>query len=174
MTIASTARRNRPGTAPSGGSAVRAGRPRRWDREQTLTAFVFLAPAAVVLGVFVLYPIIDAGYVSLTSWNGFAPTKPFVGLANYLRLAHDPEFWNSLAVTLAYAAGVCVLSVVTGLAIAPDPTRLVIGVGAGAAKLPALRAAMLGGLVSGLVTDEPTAAALLGDPASGLTRAEQF
>jgi len=63
---------------------------------------------------------------------------------------------------------------VTGLAIAPDPTRLVIGVGAGAAKLPALRAAMLGGLVSGLVTDEPTAAALLGDPASGLTRAEQF
>jgi len=118
VTIASTARRNRPGTAPSGGSAVRAGRPRRWDREQTLTAFVFLAPAAVVLGVFVLYPIIDAGYVSLTSWNGFAPTKPFVGLANYLRLAHDPEFWNSLAVTLAYAAGVCVLSVVTGLAIA--------------------------------------------------------
>jgi DNA-binding transcriptional regulator LsrR (DeoR family) len=63
---------------------------------------------------------------------------------------------------------------VTGLAIAPDPLRLTIAVGAGTAKVPALRAAMLGGLVSGLVTDEPTAAALLGDQAGGLTRAEQF
>ena len=62
----------------------------------------------------------------------------------------------------------------TGLAIGPDPSRLTIAVGAGAAKVPALRAAMLGGLVSGLVTDEPTAAALLGDQAGGLTRAEQF
>jgi DNA-binding transcriptional regulator LsrR (DeoR family) len=63
---------------------------------------------------------------------------------------------------------------VTGLAIPSDRSRLTVAVGAGAAKVPALRAAMLGGLVSGLVTDEPTAGALLGKEAAGLTRAEQF
>jgi multiple sugar transport system permease protein len=71
-----------------------------------------------VIGVFVLYPIVSAGYISLTSWNGFDPVKEFVGLDNYVRLAHDPEFWNSLLVTCVYAVGVCLLSVASGLTIA--------------------------------------------------------
>lgn len=83
-----------------------------------LTAALFLAPALIVLGVFVLYPIFSAGYISLTAWNGFDPVKEFIGLGNYLRLVQDPEFWNSLVVTVLYAAGVCILSVVSGLAIA--------------------------------------------------------
>jgi taurine dioxygenase len=33
-----------------------------------------------VLGVFVFYPIVSAGHISLTSWNGFDPVKQFVGL----------------------------------------------------------------------------------------------
>lgn len=105
----------RPGTTSPGGSP----RPRRrYDREQTLTAALFLAPALVVLGVFVFYPILAAGQMSLTSWNGFDPVKPFIGLRNYVELTGDPEFWNSLLVTVLYAAGVCVLSVVSGLAVA--------------------------------------------------------
>ncbi|MCA0293817.1 MAG: sugar ABC transporter permease [Actinobacteria bacterium] len=83
-----------------------------------MTAAVFLAPALVVLGVFVFYPIVSAGHISLTSWNGFDPSKPFVGLGNYVALTQDPEFWNSLLVTVLYAVGVCVLSVVSGLAVA--------------------------------------------------------
>ena len=43
---------------------------------------------------------------------------PFVGLDNYLNLAKNPEFWNSLTVTVIYAAGVSVLSVLTGLVFA--------------------------------------------------------
>ena len=82
------------------------------------TAALFLAPALVVLAIFVLYPIVSAGYISLTAWNGFDPTKEFIGVGNYLRLSQDPEFWNSLFVTVLYATGVCVLSVVTGLAVA--------------------------------------------------------
>jgi len=71
-----------------------------------------------VIGVFVLYPIVSAGYISLTSWNGFDPVKEFIGLDNYVRLAQDPEFWNSLLVTCVYAVGVCLLSVASGLTIA--------------------------------------------------------
>lgn len=83
-----------------------------------VTAGLFLAPALVVLGVFTFWPILAAGHLSLTSWNGFDPVKQFVGLENYVRLAQDPEFWNSLLVTVLYALGVCVLCVVTGLAVA--------------------------------------------------------
>lgn len=51
------------------------------------------------------------------------------------------------------------------VASAPIPSRdrsLVIGLASGARKLPALRAAVRGRLVNGLITDEWTAAALLG------------
>jgi len=93
-------------------------RSRRWDREQLVTAALFLAPALIVLGVFVLYPIVNAAHLSLTSWDGFAPVKEFIGFDNYVRLAQDPEFWNSILVTVVYAAGVCLLSVASGLAVA--------------------------------------------------------
>ena len=42
-----------------------------------------------------------------------------------------------------------------------DPTR--IGVAAGPLKVEALRAALRGGWLSGLITDEPTATAVLAD-----------
>lgn len=106
----------RPGENLPGGPPRR--RHRSYDREQVITAAVFLAPAAVILAVFVFYPIVAAGHISLTSWNGFDPVKPFVGVNNYVRLTQDPQFWNSLLVTVVYAVGVCVLSVVSGLAVA--------------------------------------------------------
>ncbi|WPO86739.1 sugar ABC transporter permease [Herbiconiux sp. KACC 21604] len=93
-------------------------RRERYEREQVITAVVFLLPALVVLGVFVIYPIVAAGQISLTSWNGFDPVKEFIGFDNYARLFSDPEFWNSLLVTCVYAVGVCLLSVATGLTIA--------------------------------------------------------
>ncbi len=120
MTTLPTGSRPAP-TAQGGNPSARPGNPRRaprYDREQVLTAALFLAPALVVLGVFVFYPIVSAGHISLTSWNGFSPVKEFIGFDNYVRLASDPEFWNSLLVTCVYAGGVCILSVVTGLAVA--------------------------------------------------------
>lgn len=108
--------------APKPGGKAEVGRARRrgggGDREQTLTACVFLLPAVAIIGIFVLYPIVSAGYTSLTSWDGFSPVKDFIGVDNYARLVQDPEFRNSLLVTLIYATGVCVLSVASGLGIA--------------------------------------------------------
>ena len=107
------ARPNRP--LPRAGSAtVHIPRRRRaWG--EAATAAVCLAPALAVIGLFVVYPLISTGLMSLTSWDGISPDRPFVGLANYIKLAHDPAFRNSLLVTILYAAGVCLLSVATGL-----------------------------------------------------------
>ncbi len=87
-------------------------------RDETVTAAGLLAPATVILAIFTLYPILSAGYLSLTSWNGLTPSKDFIGLGNYTRLATDPEFQNSLLVTIVYAFGVCILSIISGLTVA--------------------------------------------------------
>ena len=52
---------------------------------------------------------------------------------------------------------------VTGLAVLPDPARVALGVGAGAGKVAAFRGALAGGLLNAIITDEQTAAAVLGD-----------
>jgi DNA-binding transcriptional regulator LsrR (DeoR family) len=52
---------------------------------------------------------------------------------------------------------------VTGLAVLPDPARVALGVGAGAGKVAAFCGALAGGLLNAIITDEQTAAAVLGD-----------
>ncbi|MFF5293328.1 carbohydrate ABC transporter permease [Paractinoplanes globisporus] len=52
--------------------------------------WLFIAPAAIVLGLFMALPILMALWVSLTSWNGqgspFTSDVPFAGLDNYTKL----------------------------------------------------------------------------------------
>lgn len=106
--------------APAGGAPVprrRKGR-RRYQRGELLAALVLLAPALLVIGAFVVYPILGTGYLSLTSWDGYSPVKEWVGLDNYRQLVADPEFRNSLLVTVLYGLGVCVLSVLSGMGVA--------------------------------------------------------
>ncbi|MCR6493555.1 carbohydrate ABC transporter permease [Cellulomonas sp. P24] len=114
MTIAST-------TAPTVGSSLEPTRRSvrdRYSKRELLTAVGFLIPALVILGAFVIYPIVSGGFLSLTSWNGFGTVQTFVGLENYQRMLADSEFWNSLVVTVLYAGGVSILSVASGLGIA--------------------------------------------------------
>jgi DNA-binding transcriptional regulator LsrR (DeoR family) len=50
---------------------------------------------------------------------------------------------------------------VTSAPLTADPSRLVVGTASGPRKVPAIRGALLGRLVNGLITDEQTALALL-------------
>lgn len=62
---------------------------RRGAREN-LAGWLFVSPVVLILGLFMLLPILMALWVSLTSWNGqgspFKGGVPFVGLDNYARL----------------------------------------------------------------------------------------
>jgi multiple sugar transport system permease protein len=73
------------------------------QRRQGLTALWCLAPSALIVGGFHLWPLFYAAWVSLHDW-GLAP-GPWVGLANYRELARDPLFRQSLGVTLWYVLG---------------------------------------------------------------------
>ena len=92
-------------------------RARGKSRHTTGTALGFLAPSLLHLTVFVLTPIIFAGYLSLHRWDVVVPDKPFVGLGNFRELISDPSFWNALKNTLLYTLNVPV-SMVFSLAVA--------------------------------------------------------
>lgn len=87
----------------------------------------FLAPAVLLLLVFRMAPIAIAVAGSLTSTTLTGETV-FKGLANYARLAEDPEFWRSVEVTLRFNLVVNPLQIVLALGLALlvlEPTRLV-------------------------------------------------
>jgi raffinose/stachyose/melibiose transport system permease protein len=63
------------------------------QRAVTICAGVFLSPALVILGVFILYPIVDSFVLSTVEWNGISPHKTFVGLSNWRTLVQDRYFW---------------------------------------------------------------------------------
>jgi raffinose/stachyose/melibiose transport system permease protein len=67
-------------------------RYRRW-----LTISLFLLPALVVYGLFVLLPIVQAAWYSLYDWNGLTPLTDFVGLDNYTRALNDSVFQNAVS-----------------------------------------------------------------------------
>ena len=74
---------------------------RRWF--ETGQAYLYLLPAFVILGIFAYAPSIFVFYMSLFKWNFLNHAQqPFVGLGNYDFLLHDPNFWQSLQVTLLY------------------------------------------------------------------------
>lgn len=84
-------------------AAVRVPAPgrRRIRRGETLSAYLFLAPNLLLLGLFVLLPLVQAAGLSLATTDGFG-TGRFVGLDNYARLVADPLFWRSTGNTLLF------------------------------------------------------------------------
>lgn len=64
---------------------------------------LFLAPAIFFLSVFLLYPLVSSFELSLLDWNGLGSGERFVGLDNWVRLAHDTLFWKALGNNLLLA-----------------------------------------------------------------------
>src|SRR5579885_235143 len=70
------------------------------------TAWLFLTPALLVLGVFFLIPVLAGLLLSLTDYDIYALADihnlRFVGLHNYWELLHRPLFWAALGHTLYF------------------------------------------------------------------------
>lgn len=79
---------------------------------------LFLAPAAIFVVTFLIYPLFRTAYYSLTSWKNFSPKQTFIGLANYQRLFQDPVILTALRNTLIMMAGVFLFQVCLSLLLA--------------------------------------------------------
>jgi putative chitobiose transport system permease protein len=71
------------------------------SRRSSPTPYLFLAPALLLLGVFVLYPIVAVVAFSFTEYDIVRPPVP-VGLDNYERLLGDDTFWLALTHSVVY------------------------------------------------------------------------
>ncbi|WP_376989504.1 carbohydrate ABC transporter permease [Bosea sp. R86505] len=82
--------------------------------------YVFLAPAAAVMLVALVNPVMQSVWLSFHEWSiGTPPDQTrFVGLENYRWLLASQAFWTSVSVTLIFAAAVVVLETVFGVALA--------------------------------------------------------
>jgi len=75
--------------------------------EGTNAAWLFLAPALALIGVFFFLPVAAALLLSLTDFDIYAVASSentrFVGLHNYVQLLKTPLFWSSLKNTFYFA-----------------------------------------------------------------------
>jgi multiple sugar transport system permease protein len=111
---------------PGTGRAPR--RPRQGEgQRQSVAGWLFVTPALVVLGLFLLIPIAMALWVSFTDWNGrgspFSSRVNLVGAENYAALLTEPglsrqDFMISLRNTFYYVVGVVPLQTVVALLLA--------------------------------------------------------
>jgi raffinose/stachyose/melibiose transport system permease protein len=90
------------------------------------TMLLWVAPAVLLLVVFVYYPVIENLRLSLFRWSPFSK-EAFVGLDNYVAMAADPVFWSSLFNNVAYAVVSVVCQVFGGLVLAAVLEELVRG-----------------------------------------------
>lgn len=65
-------------------------------RERTGLIVAFLLPAGALYGLFVLYPMARAFYISLFYWRGLSPRREWAGLDNFRHLLKDGIFWQAL------------------------------------------------------------------------------
>nr|WP_321455792.1 sugar ABC transporter permease [uncultured Cohaesibacter sp.] len=81
--------------------------------------WLFLGPALLVYAIFAIWPMIDVSMMSFQKWNGLAPTRPFVGLDNYVYvLTSDPVFWTAFRNTLIWTILSLVFPPLIGLLLA--------------------------------------------------------
>lgn len=67
----------------------------RRQRSINICAFIFLLPVAILMIVFLFYPIIQTFINSCMKWNGISADKTFNGLYNWNKLVHDTDFWRA-------------------------------------------------------------------------------
>ena len=65
------------------------------------TPYLFLAPALVLLGIFVIYPIFAVIYYSFTEYDIIRPPV-WIGLENFQNLFADSTFWLALTHSFVY------------------------------------------------------------------------
>ena len=89
---------------------------RKYARD-TAAAYLYLAPALIILIVFHFFPAFYALYLSLFDTNLFGRWN-WVGLGNYAQLLQDQDFLRSLANTGKYVLGTVPVGIALALGIA--------------------------------------------------------
>jgi len=82
--------------------------PGRIRRKRLRVGIYFMAPAFLIIAVFMLGPAFWGVYISFTNMSltgAGAATPQWVGLQNFVQILHDGEFFSAFRVSLTYLVG---------------------------------------------------------------------
>ncbi len=76
------------------------------ESRQNRAGWAFVAPALGLIGLFFFVPVLAGLVLSFTDFDVYAIGQPdtarFMGLANYLQVLRNPDFWRALGNTLYF------------------------------------------------------------------------
>lgn len=83
------------------------------------TFFAFASPSIIIMTALMLIPLLMAIYLGMTRLNFQNVTSPeFIGIANYVDVVSDPQFWRAFQFTALYIVFVVPLVIVIGFVMA--------------------------------------------------------
>jgi cellobiose transport system permease protein len=66
-----------------------------------VSAYLYISPFFLLFGVFTIFPVLWAAYISFFSWN-IIGTREYIGIQNYIWIfTDDPKFWQSVGNTFS-------------------------------------------------------------------------
>lgn len=68
-------------------------------------AMFFVAPALVLIFLFLIFPAVWTLVLSLTNYSLLGASTEFVGLDNFIKLFKDKDFWHSTLLTFEFVIG---------------------------------------------------------------------
>jgi multiple sugar transport system permease protein len=83
-----------------------------WINQEHISAWLYLAPALILLSIFIFYPTLRLFIDSFYSWDGMGE-RTYIGIQNYRMLIEDDEFHQTVKNSFVFIIG----SVPTGMAI---------------------------------------------------------
>ncbi len=69
---------------------------------KVLMFLMFAGPAMFAFFAVIIIPFFYGVFLTFTDWDGIAVEKNIIGLANYVKVFQDTDFWNSLLLTVGY------------------------------------------------------------------------
>lgn len=92
-----------------------------------LLPYVLLSPSLLIILVFLIYPSLDTLRLAFYRVSPFGERRIYVALANYTGLVSDPDYLNSIVVSILFTAFVVLVGLTVSLAIALLLNRRVAG-----------------------------------------------
>ncbi|BAU07245.1 sugar ABC transporter permease [Fischerella thermalis CCMEE 5330] len=89
-----------------------------WLDNDAVAAWIFLAPALILLSLFILWPIAYLFYLSFTSGMFTSDGIHWIGLNNYWRLLSNSDFWQVIFNTIYFTLATVIPSLVIPLGLA--------------------------------------------------------
>jgi multiple sugar transport system permease protein len=86
--------------------------------KNSITSWIFLAPALILLATFVIFPILYLAFLSFTNGSFTIAGLQFIGLSNYLHIFNNADFWQVINNTIYFTIATVIPSLIIPLILA--------------------------------------------------------